>query len=62
MDAAPTLTPDQASEERYIIKTKDGCVDQEYVNKYREAHTEALNAQNGGVPEVQAQVNGISSN
>lgn len=70
MEAAPASTPNEGekinvlatNEERYTVKTKDGTVDQDAVNKYKEAHTEAQQAQNSGVPEVQSQVNGISSN
>ena len=49
MDAAPATTPNEGekinvlaqNEERYTVKTKDGTVDQDIVNKYKESHNEA---------------------
>lgn len=54
---------DTGDESRYMVKTKNGTIDQDTVNKYKEAHTKAMKEQAaGGTPDTGAQVNCISSN
>jgi len=48
--------------DRYIVTTKQGLIDEESVQKYRDAHAEAVKEQNGHAPDPPTQVNGISHN
>ena len=50
-----------ADAERYIVQTKNGIIDEEKVQKFRESHTEAMKENNAN-PDPPAIVNGISHN
>lgn len=50
-----------ADAERYIVQTKNGIIDEEKVQQYRESHTEAMKESNANA-ETPAGVNGISHN
>lgn len=64
--AEPTPTQDFiVNEQRYIVPTKQGLIDQDLVEQYKTAHTEAMKQQNPlGQDDKQSvpQVNAISSN
>ena len=46
-------------EQRYIVQTKQGIIDQELVDKYRDAHYEAIKEQ--GTIETPDQVSGVNA-
>jgi hypothetical protein len=52
-----------ADAERYMVQTKNGIIDEEKVEQYRESHTEAMKENNtNGNTDPSAGVNGISHN
>jgi len=64
--AEPTPTQDFiVNEQRYIVPTKQGLMDQELVDQYKTAHLQAMKEQNPtqDIEKPQApKVNAISSN
>jgi hypothetical protein len=52
-----------ADAERYMVQTRDGIINEEKVQQYRESHTEAMKENNAnGNTDAPTGVNGISHN